>query len=179
MTANSLIGRSAPRNRKDIARQFPELKALVESADHVDVKVVTSKKNLREFIAGMMNYFPSWVKALYGVRSVFVRFLGMRQENMRMPKFTADSIPMETGKSAAFFKVKDASENRRWVVDITEKHLTAALGVVVEAQPNGMNTFYVLTIVHYHHWTGPVYFNVIRPFHHVVVSRMAKAGASA
>ncbi|NQY75258.1 MAG: DUF2867 domain-containing protein [Candidatus Margulisbacteria bacterium] len=26
------------------------------------------------------------------------------------------------------------------------------------------------------HWTGPIYFNLIRPIHHLVVTKMAKAG---
>jgi hypothetical protein len=34
----------------------------------------------------------------------------------------------------------------------------------------------IKVVVHYKHWTGPVYFNLIRPFHHLVVSRMARAG---
>ncbi|MCP5103876.1 MAG: DUF2867 domain-containing protein, partial [bacterium] len=34
---------------------------------------------------------------------------------------------------------------------------------------------HVVTIVHYKHWTGPVYFNLIRPFHHLVIRRMMKA----
>jgi hypothetical protein len=38
--------------------------------------------------------------------------------------------------------------------------------------------FHVVTIVHYRRWTGPVYFNVIRPFHHLVVYQMAKSAAS-
>ena len=38
------------------------------------------------------------------------------------------------------------------------------------------NRFYIMTVVHYKHWTGPVYFNMIRPFHHLVVRRMALAG---
>ncbi|WP_422698682.1 DUF2867 domain-containing protein [Desulfosarcina cetonica] len=29
----------------------------------------------------------------------------------------------------------------------------------------------------YRNWTGPVYFNLIRPFHHLVVREMMKAGA--
>jgi hypothetical protein len=48
--------------------------------------------------------------------------------------------------------------------------------VVVEPLTMG-NRFLVVTIVHYRHWTGPVYFNVIRPFHHIVVWQMMKAGA--
>jgi len=42
---------------------------------------------------------------------------------------------------------------------------------------NGLIRYYIVTIVHYLHWTGPVYFNLIRPFHHLVVARMARAGA--
>ena len=40
------------------------------------------------------------------------------------------------------------------------------------------NRYYVVTAVNYKHWTGPVYFNLIRPFHHLVVSRMAKHGVT-
>jgi hypothetical protein len=32
--------------------------------------------------------------------------------------------------------------------------------------------------VHYKHWAKPVCFNLIRPFHHLVVSRMAKPGVT-
>jgi hypothetical protein len=37
--------------------------------------------------------------------------------------------------------------------------------------------FHVVTIVHYNNLAGPVYFNVIRPFHHLVVKQMARRGA--
>jgi hypothetical protein len=40
----------------------------------------------------------------------------------------------------------------------------------------GMLSYYPITIVFYKHWTGPVYFNLIRPFHHLVVARMARHG---
>jgi hypothetical protein len=36
--------------------------------------------------------------------------------------------------------------------------------------------FRVVTIVHYRHWTGRLYFNLIRPFHHWVVTGMARSG---
>jgi hypothetical protein len=75
---------------------------------------------------------------------------------------------------AAFFSVKMAKEDRYWFAGISESHLTAHLGVVME--PGQPNRFHVLTIVHYNRWTGPVYFNVIRPFHHLVVGQMMKAG---
>ena len=51
------------------------------------------------------------------------------------------------------------------------------LGNVAEPLGNNPNRYYIVIIVHYLHWTGPVYFNLIRPFHHLVVWRMARAGA--
>jgi hypothetical protein len=48
---------------------------------------------------------------------------------------------------------------------------------VAEPVANGLIRYYIVTIVHYLHWTGPVYFNLIRPFHHLVVARMARAGS--
>jgi len=33
--------------------------------------------------------------------------------------------------------------------------------------------------VHYRSWAGPVYFNTIRPFHHIVVGSMMKHASKA
>ncbi|MEP7286802.1 MAG: DUF2867 domain-containing protein [Chloroflexota bacterium] len=160
-------------------QRFPQLASLYDKADHVDVKVVEGNVNLRAFVAGMMNYQPAWVTALYGVRAVFVRFLGMRQEGIpKAPALRTETIPMIPGERASFFTVEMAKEDQYWVVRIDDSHLKAALGVVVEPLQNGLKRFHVITIVHYHNWTGPVYFNVIRPFHHLVVGGMAKARVS-
>jgi hypothetical protein len=42
---------------------------------------------------------------------------------------------------------------------------------------DGVNRFHVATVVNYCHWTGPVYFSVVRPFHHLVVRQMMRAAA--
>ena len=55
-------------------------------------------------------------------------------------------------------------------------HLKAYFGIAAEPLADTKNRFYVVTTVYYRHWTGPVYFNLIRPFHHLVVSQMAQAG---
>ena len=73
--------------------------------------------------------------------------------------------------------MKDAKENVYWVAETPEdKHLKAYFGVVVEKLSDSITRFHVFTTVRYIHWTGPVYFNLIRPFHHLVVSSMMKAG---
>ncbi len=157
---------------------IPEFASLLEGADHIDIKTVDGDVSLREFIAGMFNYYPGWVKNLYRIRGGFVRLLGMKQEGIpQKANMKPEDVKMEAGESATFFTVKCAEEDHYWVAGITESHLTAHLGVVVEPLAQG-NRFYVLTIVHYQNWAGPVYFNVIRPFHHIVVGKMAKAGAA-
>jgi hypothetical protein len=159
----------------ELATAVPHLPPLLDSADHVDIKTISGNVSLREFIAGMITYSPGWLKFLYGVRWFFVRLLGMKQKDMpqNLPMRPED-VSFVTGDPAAFFSVKMAEEDKYWFAGITESHLTAHLGVI--AQPGQPNRFHVLTIVHYNRWTGPVYFNVIRPFHHVVVRQMMKAG---
>lgn len=157
---------------------LPQLMTLLAKADHVDVKVVTGDISLPEFVAGMFSYYPGWIRNLYRIRWGFVRLLGMKQAGIPAAvTMRPEDVPMNPGEKATFFTVTMAEEERCWVAEAAESHLTAYLGVVVEPV-TAVNRFYVVTIVHYHKWAGPVYFNVIRPFHHLVVCHMAKAGVT-
>ena len=158
-------------------QQIPQIAALTQNANHVDVKTVEGNVSMQAFIAGMLEYQPGWMTFLYGVRWAFVRLLGMTQKGVpRSHKTPQKTIPMTPGQKASFFTIKAAEDERFWIAGTTESHLTAHLGVVVEALKDGQKRFYVITVVHYHRWTGPVYFNVIRPFHHLVVGSMMKGG---
>lgn len=161
--------------REALFTAVPTLPSLMEAANHVDIKIMDGDVSLRQFIAGMLTYSPAWLKFLYGVRWFFVRLLGMKQEGMLQgSKMRPETVSFVEGEPATFFSVKMAEEDHYWFAGITESHLTAHLGVIKE--PGQPNRFHVLTIVHYNRWTGPVYFNVIRPFHHLVVWQMMKAG---
>ncbi|NTX53740.1 DUF6463 family protein [Myxococcus sp. CA039A] len=150
----------------------------LEGAHHVDVKTVESELSLREFVARLMSYQPAWVTALFTVRGVFVRLLGLRQVGVPQPRrLRAEDVPMSRGATAAFFTVRHAEEERAWVVGAEDSHLDAVLAVCVEPGPTLPRRFHVVTVVRYRNWAGPVYFNVIRPFHHLVVGAMARAAA--
>ncbi len=162
---------------KQIVKQIPTLEPLLTKADHVDVKTIDSAADMRTFIAGMLSYSPFWLKFLYAVRWVFVRLLGMRQEGGPLARpLQPSDISLTPGDAATFFTVTTAELEKYWVAEAADTHLIAYIGVVVEPLTQG-NRYHVVTIVHYRHWTGPVYFNVIRPFHHIVVRQMMKAGA--
>jgi len=165
----------------DYINKYAEITALLKGADHVDVKIVEGEVSMRQFIASMLSYYPRWIVFLYYVRAVLVRLLGMRQPARpdELPRLKPEDISMTPGDHATFFIVRLARQEEYWIAETPEdKHLQAYFGIILEPVKANLNRFHVVTIVHYKHWTGPVYFNTIRPFHHLVVRRMARAGAN-
>jgi hypothetical protein len=160
-------------------RQIPEIAALLKGSNHVDVKTVEGRTSLREFIAAMLSYYPGWVLLLYRIRGILVRLLGLYKHPAPEvpPKLSPHDISFVPGETVTFFTVRVAKDETCWVGETPEdKHLRAYFGIVVEPLSDDRKRFHVATIVHYKHWTGPVYFNLIRPFHHLVVGKMAQAG---
>ncbi|CAB1057196.1 hypothetical protein D1BOALGB6SA_1935 [Olavius sp. associated proteobacterium Delta 1] len=161
--------------------KFRELEKYFESADFTDVKVFEGDTTLRKFIASMLSYHPWWITLLYRIRKLLVCILGLvkHEEPKELPNLQPDDISFTPGENVSFFIVRSAKEDMFWVSETPDdKHLRAYFGVFKERLSNSINRFYVITTVYYKHWTGPVYFNLIRPFHHLVVSRMAQYGLS-
>jgi Protein of unknown function (DUF2867) len=159
-------------------RHMPALAPLLKNADHVDVKTVIGTIDMRTFLANMLSYQPDWMRLLYHIRAGFVPLLGIHQKGIpTLSPLLPEEVPMQEGQKALFFKVRMVEEEHYWIAGVDDKHLEAFLGVVIEQLPDtSLRRFHVLTIVHYHNWTGPVYFQAIQPFHHLVVGNMAKAG---
>lgn len=156
----------------------PELNPLLTGADHVDVKTTESNMTLREFVSAMVGWQPGWMKMLFRARTVFARLLRLRYSNIPAgTRLRPEEIPFAPGGEIGFFTIVGAAEDRYIVLEASDTHLTGYLAVVAEPVAVGRNRFRVATIVKYRRWTGPLYFNVIRPFHHVVVRSMVNAGA--
>ena len=150
-----------------------------EKADFTDVKVFEDETTLREFIASMLSYYPWWIIQLYRIRTLLVTILGLvkHKEPEELPNLQPEDVSFIPGENVTFFIVRCAKEDIFWVSETPDdKHLQAYFGVVKEPLSNSINRFYVITTVFYKHWTGPVYFNLIRPFHHLVVSQMGQYG---
>jgi hypothetical protein len=168
-----------PTGKMEYLLQFNELDKYFKNADFTDVKVFQGEATLREFIASMLSYYPWWIVGLYRIRSLLVGILGLvkHEEPQELPNLQPHDVSFIPGEKVTFFIVRCAKEDLFWVSETPEdKHLRAYFGVVKEPVNNAVNRFYVVTTVFYKHWTGPVYFNIIRPFHHLVVSRMARHG---
>lgn len=165
------------RTQHDYVKQFDIYQEIATNADHIDIKSAIGNVSMNQFIAGMFNYQPAWMTFLYRVRQIFVRFLGMKQEGVPQAlKLDSNTLDLKVGEKLAFFDVDAVDSDIQLFVSAEESHLKATLGVIREPLDDGKSRFYAITIVHYKSWAGPVYFNVIRPFHHIVVAQMLKAG---
>ncbi len=165
----------------NLVAEIPEIAPLLEGSNHIDVKTVEGKVSLRQFIASVLSFYPWWILLLYRARTVLVKILGLYKLEApeALPNLRPEDVSFVVGEAVSFFTVRLAEEQHYWVGETPEdKHLSAYFAVVVEPMQDNRKRFHVATIVYYKHWTGPVYFNLIRPFHHLVVGRMMRAGVT-
>lgn len=161
-----------------IIDRVPELRRLLADADRVDVRKADSEASLREFVAGAMGWNPAWMRGLFRARAGLGRILRLREPDIPIGAVQGpEELSFAPGARVAFFTVKEASENRFVVLEANDNHLSCWLVMATEPAARGRARFEMATVVKYHRWTGPVYFGVIRPFHHLIVAGMARAGA--
>lgn len=163
----------------DIILSHRELDIFFQDTDYTDIKTIEGDVSLRHFIAAMLSYFPCWIIFLYGIREILVNILGLVKHERPdvLPSIKPEDLSFDPGEKASFFIVRAAKEKTYWVSETPEdNHLKAYFGVVSEELNERLTRFHVFTTVKYKHWTGPVYFNLIRPFHHLVVYSMMRNG---
>ncbi|WP_433162978.1 DUF2867 domain-containing protein [Kribbella sp. CA-247076] len=155
---------------------LPELDHLLPTVDVVDVKTVGGAVSLREFTAGALGYSPLWIKGLFAVRMVVAQVL--RLDTTGVPagrRLRPETVSFTPGDPASFFTVVRGEEDHYLLLEITDNHLVAWLAIITDnAQP--VSSFKVVTLVRYLRPAGRFYYNLIRPFHHLVVASMAQAG---
>jgi hypothetical protein len=158
---------------------LPELQQYLDGADHVDVRSATSTANLREVIAGAAGWQPFWLRVLFGVRVLLARALRLDQpdipESRGGRRLRPEDVSFTPGDKVAFFTVADGAEDRYLVFESSDNHLTGWLAITREPVAAG-NLYRAITIVRYHRRAGRFYFNLIRPFHHLIMRQMVAAG---
>ena len=143
----------------DLVEFLPNLREVLKKRDHFDIKSIACNKTLNQFNEQLLTYHPAWVKFLYRVREILLKFL-------KIP-YAKNFEPV--------YKTVDSIDDFFWLGVISDSHLTAHLGVLKKKNSGVSATFYVFSIVHYHGQAGKFYFNLIRPFHHLVVHLMMNA----
>lgn len=156
---------------------IPEITALVKDADFVGLTFIESEDRLESFLEKMFAYRPALIRLLYRLRAPLVRLLGFRQDVLpAMEEWIPDDFPMLPCGNVWFFTVQRVENDRFWIAGCPrDRHLDADLAVVAQPMDVRRRRFYVLTVVRYKHWTGPVYFNLIRWFNRFLINRMVHA----
>lgn len=160
--------------------RYPELHEFFEGVDYFERKTICSARDLEQFIAGLLSYEPWWVHGLYRLRGVVAGILGLKgvAASTAATAIAPQDIPFTVGAEASFFTVKKARQGVYWLAETPEdKHLAAWLTILADTTPDGKRCCHVLTTLRYKHWTGPVYFNLIRVFHHLLVNAAMRAAA--
>lgn len=161
----------------EYVKRVKALQTLLQGADHVDVKTVQSLVGMRTFISNMLAWSPWWGEWLFRLRGMAAKVLGLEHDSSPRKQYTPEDLPMTQGQKVGFFTLTMAEEDACYVLEAADQHLSGVLAVVVEPLGERAKRYHLCTIVHYRNWKGPLYFNCIRPFHHLIVARMAKAGA--
>jgi hypothetical protein len=161
----------------DHLRHIDAIKVLIRQSDFVGLKVVESHDSLETFLRRMFAYRPRLIRLLYRVRAPLVRLLGFKQDPLpEMGEWIPDEFPMLPCGNVWFFTVRRVEKDRYWIAGCPrDRHLDADLAVVARPLASRRRRFYILTVVRYKHWTGPVYFNLIRLFNLLLIDRMAHA----
>ncbi|MFF0339787.1 DUF2867 domain-containing protein [Kribbella sp. NPDC004875] len=152
-----------------------ELDDLVPIMDEIDVKTAHGEVTLREFIAGALGHSPLWVKALFAVRMAVAAVL--RLETTGIPetrKLRPETVSFVPGEKNAFFTVLRGEEDHYLVLKISDNHLDGYLAFFTDNERPA--TFKVVTLIQFLRPAGRFYYNLIRPFHHVILLSMCRAG---
>ena len=163
----------------DYLSRIAEMETLFKNADYIGLKTIDTVDRLEAFLPKFFAYRPPLIRLLYRIRAPLVRLLGFKQDPMpEMDEWLPDEFPMFPCGNVWFFTVRSTKKDHYWIAGCPDgRHLDAEMAVVVQPLEGRRKRFHIVTVVRYKHWTGPVYFNMIRLFNLILVNRMAHAAA--
>ena len=127
---------------------------------------IPGKVSPNQVMAAFWTTSPAWLKFLFRLRDLLVRPFGLKTETDSNREALKEALENGEGYGMMTVVAKTADE---MVVSLDDKHLKAWFSVCIENP-----SIYLSTLVQYHNKLGVVYFNLIRPFHILVVKNLFK-----
>lgn len=124
------------------------------------------KVSPNQVMAAFWTTCPAWLKFLFRLRDLLGQAL--RAENRGGPSREKLEEALNNGESCGFMSVAERTADET-IVALDDKHLVAYMSVYIEG-----GQVFASTVVRYHNKLGVVYFNLIRPFHVLVVKNLFK-----
>ena len=165
-----------PGNRR-LEPMYRDIERFTEPAHHLDAVSVYATLSLRECISNALSWQPTWLKVLFLARGGLARLMRLQHPSSGSSRpLRPEEISFHPGDRLAFFKISAGKDDAFLVLTAADTHLVGHL--IIEVDPTDAGTerkFRIITAVQYRRWTGRLYFNIIRPFHHLVMHRMIAA----
>ncbi|MDR1197770.1 MAG: DUF2867 domain-containing protein [Prevotellaceae bacterium] len=118
--------------------------------------------------------FPAWVRWLLYLRDMLVKPFGLKGTDDNYNSFRQNFTEMVcTSGNYKQMSIPAKRENET-VIQLADRHLTTELSCRIENILDNKLKISIITLVHYHNTFGKVYFNVIKPFHKIIVKTMMK-----
>ena len=78
----------------NVIQKSKEFELYFQNADYIDVKTIEGDVDLRNFISGMLSYYPRWMVSLYRIREIVVGVLGLvrHEKPETLPSIKPDDL---------------------------------------------------------------------------------------
>lgn len=107
---------------------------------------------------------PAWLNVLFKIRDLLVRPFGLKTGTADNSEELKEALlkGKDYGLMSAVAHSADES-----VISLDDKHLKAYFSIYIEGRD-----VYITTLVQFHNKLGVAYFNLIRPFHKIIVKNI-------
>ena len=119
-----------------------------------------------KLMAAFWTTMPGWLAFLFKLRNLLVRPFGLKTGEGPSREKLEEAL--NNGESCGFMSVAERTADET-IVALDDKHLVAYMSIYIEG-----GEVFASTVVKYHNKLGVVYFNLIRPFHILVVKNLFK-----
>ena len=120
---------------------------------------------------------PRWFVSLMVLRNLLVSAFGLKTGLGGAPLEPAREVRFELGARDCYFTLIDRTDEEL-VMGEGDKHLDFRVSTKKKYSPEGVTVFELTTVVWYNNWLGPIYFNVVKPFHRLLIRRMVERAAA-
>lgn len=120
---------------------------------------------------------PAWFAALIALRNLLVSAFGLKTGFGGAPSEPARDVRFELGARDCYFTLIDRTDDEL-VMGEGDRHLDFRVSTKKKYSPEGVTVFELTTVVWYNNWLGPIYFNVVKPFHRLLIRRMAQRAST-
>lgn len=119
---------------------------------------------------------PNWIGWLFQLRNRLVTVFGLKTGNREEDwQVLLDNFTCEPGQNMGLFKVYERHA-QEVILGEDDKHLNFRVSLF-QTQPAALQPqkLSIATTVKFNHWSGRLYFFLIKPFHKAIVKRMLRS----